>query len=89
MEAGWCLLLGGGVLNNGAGPDLDILAYPRTQEAKVTPLLAALNVRDADWEAVPSEDLSVAEVISYNVGDKPVDLIIQTWSPIHREQDGD
>ena len=39
MASGWCLMLGGGVLNNGHGPDLDLLAYPRTVGVVRTDLL--------------------------------------------------
>lgn len=35
MNAGWCLMLAGGVLNRGHGPDLDLMVYPREQSSRM------------------------------------------------------
>ena len=71
MEAGWCIFLGGGVLNRGGGPDLDLLAYPQTKDSQLKDMLGILP-EDCSWS-----DVGVADVYSYTVGDKLVELIVQ------------
>jgi len=75
MESGWCLMLGGGVLNRGYSPnDLDLLAYPRTRESRVENLLPLLP--EGEWSETP-----VSRVYSFPWQGKKVELIFQTWSP--------
>lgn len=80
MEAGWCLLLGGGVLNNGSSHnDLDLLAYPRTTQSRVEDLIRLLP--DGVWTWAPLED-PVARVYSFQADDGPVELIFQTFGVV-------
>lgn len=74
MDAGWCILLAGGVLNRGTGPDLDVLAYPRDRAAKRKSLLALLP--PGEWSTV-----SVADIYTFQRAGTPVELIFQTWVP--------
>lgn len=74
MERGFCILLGGGVLHRGHGPDLDLLAYPRTATDTPERLLAFLPV--GRWETVEG----VSEVYGYSVEGKKVEMIFQTRS---------
>lgn len=71
MDAGWCLFLGGGVLNRGYGPDLDILAYPRTTDSRVSSLLKQFPIQNA-------ESISVADIYYFQIDNKPVEMIVQT-----------
>lgn len=74
MEVGWCLLLGGGVLNRGSGPDLDLLAYPRTPTSKRTDLITILP--EGTWDRVDG----VSDIYCYSVDGCEVELIFQTRS---------
>lgn len=79
MDTGWCIFLGGGVLNNGfSANDLDLFAYPRTPDAQRGPLLALLP--RGRWSYIKG----VSEVYSYDadcptmlIAASPVDLIFQ------------
>ena len=82
MDAGWCLMLGGGVLNNGSGPDLDLLAYPRTLDSMIPDAIALLP--EGRWS-----DVGVAAVYSYAAGNKVIELIFQTCCVIWPERLGD
>lgn len=74
MEAGWCILLGGGVLNKGwSDSDLDLLAYPRVADSSVEDLLEVLPA--GDWSLTP-----VSSVLSYRNEGRLVELIFQTMS---------
>lgn len=75
MDAGWCVLLGGGVLNNGQSPnDLDLLFYPRTRESLREDALTTLP--DGEWSVSP-----VSDVYVYYSEDRRVEVIFQTWVP--------
>lgn len=73
MEAGWCLMLGGDVLNRGFGPDLDLLAYPRTIYSKLDHLIPLFP--EGQWSHV-----SVADIYSFRVEGKLIELIVQSMS---------
>ena len=78
MERGWCILLGGGVLNRGwSAHDLDLLLYPRTTGAVVDDVLA-LFPKDGTWSSI-----GVASVYTFNKIELrgPVELILQTFVP--------
>lgn len=78
MRAGWCILLGGGVLNNGSsGRDLDLLAYPREQGSEVTRLTTLLP--KGKWCPAPSI-APVAYVYCYETRGRAVELIFQTFA---------
>lgn len=73
MEAGWCILLAGGVLNNGISKnDLDLLAYPKTRTSKRAHLLALLPSQ-GEWSRVEG----VSDVFAYAVEGGRVELIFQ------------
>lgn len=75
MDAGWCILLGGGVLNRGwSDHDVDLLAYPRTLLSSRETLLAILP--PGTWSRV-----EVADIYSYEVKGARVELIFQTFVP--------
>lgn len=83
MESGWCLMLGGGVLNQGvSGTDLDVIAYPRTRESRVAAVVSVLG--DGTWSQAPSM-YPVARVYSFEVDDRAVEVIFQTWFPQFEE----
>jgi len=71
MEAGWCIMLGGSVLNQGVGNDLDLLAYPRTLRSVRAPLIAQLP--EGTWS-----DVAVGDLYTYHVDNHVVELIFQT-----------
>lgn len=72
MGAGWCLMLGGGVLNRGLSiNDLDLLAYPRTGDSVRGPVLALFP--PGAWSLSP-----VSDVYHFQHDGKPVELIFQT-----------
>jgi hypothetical protein len=74
MEAGWCLLLGGSILNKGLGADLDLICYPRTDEARREDVLALLPI-GGTWEHCDVGDI-------YCFGDPhQVEVIFQTHFP--------
>jgi len=73
MASGWCLMLGGGVLNNGHGPDLDLLAYPRTVGVVRTDLLHHLP------RIGSRRTTATANVYAYLHEGKQVELIFQCW----------
>lgn len=74
MESGWCLMLAGGVLNNGfSANDLDLLAYPRDRDAVRQRLLNLLP--EGRWSRS-----AVSDVFHFAHDGKPVELIFQTWS---------
>jgi len=76
MAAGWCVLLGGGVLNRGVSAnDLDILFYPRTQAACRADMLEILP--RGRWDHLP-----VGDVYSYTLPTgQRVEGIFQTHVP--------
>lgn len=75
MENGWCLMLAGGVLNNGhSANDLDLLAYPRTRGAVRADLMKLLP--EGSWS-----DTEVSKVFRFEQNGLPVELIFQTWVP--------
>jgi len=78
MEAGWCILLGGGVLNRGESKnDLDLLAYPRTATSERAALIAVLpHTDDVTWSTC-----SVADIAHFNIEGRCVELIFQTFVP--------
>ena len=75
MEAGWCIMLGGGVLNKGhSDSDLDLLAYPRNSESKFQKAVSCL----------PKGSLSfvdIAAIYTFYVDSKKVELIFQQFCP--------
>ena len=76
MDRGWCLLLGGGVLNRGQSKeDLDLLAYPRDKKSIRGSVLDVFPV--GKWSQTP-----VSDVYTFTYEGKVVDLIFQTWVPV-------
>ena len=76
MEAGWCIMLGGGVLNNGhSNSDLDILAYPSVRRASREDLFALLPA-NGQWSAWEDPTVNpVADIYTYTADGRAVDLI--------------
>lgn len=75
MATGWCVLLGGGVLNQGASAhDLDLLFYPRTASAQRRDLLEILP--PGRWDRVP-----VGDLYTYDVEGRRIEGIFQTHVP--------
>ncbi len=77
MERGWCILLGGGVLNRGwSTHDLDLLLYPRTPESVVDAVMV-LFPEDGTWSSI-----GVANVYTFDKVELlgPVELIFQTFA---------
>lgn len=72
MAVGWCILLGGSVLNKGySANDLDLLAYPRTLSSDREKLFELLPSGEwSEWSGEP-----VSEVFSFQVDGRKVDLI--------------
>jgi hypothetical protein len=76
MDKGWCIMLGGGVLNNGVGKDLDLMAYPRTVDSRRCDMIDLLPDfgRVGVWSNV-----GVADVFQYAfLNGQVVELIFQT-----------
>lgn len=79
MEAGWCLMLGGGVLNNGySDNDLDLLAYPRNKWSYTENLTDVFQA--AGWSPVKIDFISVASIVTFTSGGKKIELIHQAFS---------
>lgn len=79
MERGWCLLLGGGVLNTGSSAsDLDLLVYPRTRGSsrqRIQELFPG-----GTWSSAP-EASPVAEVYTVLLPTQQrIEFIFQTWA---------
>lgn len=71
MASGWCLMLGGGVLNNGIGPDLDLMVYPRTLKSKIEDFLVIFP--GGVWSRI-----RVADIYTYGHQRKMIEFIFQT-----------
>ena len=73
MEAQWCLMLGGGVLNRGRGPDLDLMVYSRVLSADVDDFLGLFTGGEVS-------DVNVACNYSYYHEKKLLDFIFHRIS---------
>ena len=74
MELGWCLMLGGGVLNRGEGKDLDLMLYPRNPNPSL----------DGFIQLFPNgttSSVSVATIYTIQHTYGPIEFILQDHVP--------
>jgi len=74
MASGWCLMLGGGVLNRGEGKDLDLIVYPKDPNPSLEGFLKLFPNGEAST-------VSVATIYTIQHAHGPVEFILQDHVP--------